>query len=56
VREDGKDASCQDVESIVCPTMKRSSLQESCGSLSGGINIWGRQADMCMLRKNVRVC
>lgn len=44
VREDGKEAGCQDVETIVCSTMKRSSRQESCGSLNGGINIWGQRA------------
>jgi len=48
VREDGKEAGCQDVESIVCPTMKRSSRQESCGSLNGGINIWGQRAAACV--------
>lgn len=46
VREEGKEAGRQDVESIVCPTMKRSSLQESCVSVNGGINIWGQRAAM----------
>lgn len=48
VREDGKEAGHQDVESIVCPTMKRSSRQESCASLNGGINIWGQRAGVCV--------
>lgn len=48
VREDGKEAGRQDVESIVCPTMKRSSRQEACGPLNGGINIWGQRAAVCV--------
>lgn len=36
----------QDVKSIVCPTMKRLSQQESCGSINGGINIWEQNADV----------